>query len=383
MNRSLKIALLGYGSSPHIGRLAQTLANRGHQVCMICRRDDAGTEPVPGVSYYYFSPTDSYIKKIAAIRVHLNSFKPDILHSHFLSYGGIIGTLTGFHPHLISLWGCDVINVPQESFLKKMISKVALRGADGWLSVSRHIQEESYLLAGNKLNSEVAIWGIDTELFKPQTDHAAVKEALGLLPDSKYILSPRILQPHYNQNVLLEAFKKLVKQAPNIAIVLIQYNSDKSYEAELLKYIHQHNLTKNVVWQKYLTPKELVGLYSSAEAVVSVPRTDGTPMTVLEAMSCGAITVASDLPSLRDWITHKQTGWLVNQQNPNALYDALNEIINLSPAEKLKISAASRQVILEKATIDHCVSIIESCYLKAANIKPNTNYLQTIKNVLW
>ncbi len=350
---------------------------------MICRSDDVSNERVPGVTYYLFSANDSYVKKIATIRSHLNTFNPDILHSHFLSYGGMIGTLTGFHPHVISLWGCDVINVPNESYLKKAASKIALRGADGWLSVSRHIQEESHSLAGEKDNSEVAIWGIDTESFKPQIDRDLIKQKLGISPNAKFILSPRILQSHYNQHILLESFKNLVKEDPNIMLIIIQYNFNIAYKAKLISYIEQHNLSKNVLWQKHSTTEELANLYSAADVVVSIPRTDGTPMTVLEAMSCGAIVAASNLPSLQDWITHTKTGWLVETQNAHALYKSLKEILTLSPIQKSVISTSSRQVILEKATVEHCVSIIEKSYLTAAVMNPKMNHFTTIKNIIY
>src|SRR6185312_3951624 len=49
---------------------------------------------------------------------------------------------------------------------------------------------------------------------------------------------------------------------------------------------------------------EMANLLRSSAASVSPSEHDGTPNTLLEAMACGAIPVAGDIESIREWITN-------------------------------------------------------------------------------
>jgi glycosyltransferase involved in cell wall biosynthesis len=49
-----------------------------------------------------------------------------------------------------------------------------------------------------------------------------------------------------------------------------------------------------------------------AEAVVMVPRSDGMPNSLLEAMACGAVPVLNRLPQYAELIRHGENGLFVD-----------------------------------------------------------------------
>jgi len=57
--------------------------------------------------------------------------------------------------------------------------------------------------------------------------------------------------------------------------------------------------------------------YSIAKVYVSIPMSDGTSVSLLEAMSAGCIPIVSNLPVSNEWIKHLRNGIIENlNENP-------------------------------------------------------------------
>jgi glycosyltransferase involved in cell wall biosynthesis len=59
------------------------------------------------------------------------------------------------------------------------------------------------------------------------------------------------------------------------------------------------------------------------DACVLASRSEGQPLTVLEAFRDGVPVIAADIDELREMIVHRETGWLFRQGDPRALAAAL------------------------------------------------------------
>jgi glycosyltransferase involved in cell wall biosynthesis len=69
--------------------------------------------------------------------------------------------------------------------------------------------------------------------------------------------------------------------------------------------------------------EELPLFYNLADVIVSVPSTDGMPVTIFEAMACRKPLIVGDLPSYNEVIIHGQTGLRVPVRNHQALAQAI------------------------------------------------------------
>ncbi len=77
-----------------------------------------------------------------------------------------------------------------------------------------------------------------------------------------------------------------------------------------------------------------------------------SPIKLFEYMSCGRLTVATDLPCVREIITHGETGHLVAAPRPKLLAEALVAMLT-NPQAQQEIGTAARRTILEQATWAH------------------------------
>lgn len=65
--------------------------------------------------------------------------------------------------------------------------------------------------------------------------------------------------------------------------------------------------------------------YRSSDLYISASHSDGTSISLLEAMACGIPVLVSDIPGNREWVVSGENGWLFNQRDPSALASAILE----------------------------------------------------------
>ena len=70
-------------------------------------------------------------------------------------------------------------------------------------------------------------------------------------------------------------------------------------------------LGARVEFSGLLAPEALARAYRRSAVFVSVPVSDGTSVSLLEAMAAGCLPVLSDLPANREWVQDGRDGLLV------------------------------------------------------------------------
>ena len=97
---------------------------------------------------------------------------------------------------------------------------------------------------------------------------------------------------------------------------------------------------------------------------------EGLPISIIEAMRAGLAIVASDLPGIRELITHDQLGLLVPNQ-VNALADALGKLIS-SASLRSRLGSAARARYLDKFTPDKMAAPVAAIYSQLAHANSPT-----------
>jgi glycosyltransferase involved in cell wall biosynthesis len=68
--------------------------------------------------------------------------------------------------------------------------------------------------------------------------------------------------------------------------------------------------------------------YRSADLYISASHSDGTSISLLEAMACGRPVLVSDIPGNRAWVEPGVQGWWFLDGNLRSLADAFSEAYN-------------------------------------------------------
>ena len=100
-----------------------------------------------------------------------------------------------------------------------------------------------------------------------------------------------------------------------------------------------------------------------ADAVVMVPRSDGMPNTLWEAMACGAVPVLNRLPQYAGVVRHGVNGFLVDPDGDlaGALIGLLSE-----PSLRASIGRRNRELACEQGDQDLEMTRMEAWYCTLA-----------------
>ncbi|NJD59113.1 MAG: glycosyltransferase family 4 protein, partial [Anaerolineae bacterium] len=206
----------------------------------------------------------------------------------------------------------------------------------------------------------------EVDIFKPvpptTMEIAAWRHKMGLPVTAHLVLSARAPRPIYNINIVIEAVAQVLKCFPDTIFLLSSYNTDLSYKSQLDELIKNMDLDSHVRWLPQTQDRsELAALYCMSDVVVSVPSSDGTPISVLEAMACGRPVVCSDLASVRELITNKQDGYLVPVGKSKPLAEAICHLLD-QPELAADLGRVARQVVVQKYNYELEMEYLQSLY---------------------
>jgi glycosyltransferase involved in cell wall biosynthesis len=102
--------------------------------------------------------------------------------------------------------------------------------------------------------------------------------------------------PRKRLDVLIEVFAAVRPRFPNLRVIQV----GGPWPPALARRIEQLQLTSAIVQWRGLSREQLAELYRRAAIVLVPSQAEGFGLPVIEALACGSVVIASDLPSLRE-----------------------------------------------------------------------------------
>ena len=214
-------------------------------------------------------------------------------------------SLVGLSRPVIGLsWGYDLQQGHSQAV--PLEAMAWLSGLDG-LVVDSPITRDLAIALG--LGSERVVlipWGVDLELFTP--DGPAVSAAAhGFAHGSQVVLSLRTHDTIYRTSDVIEAFARAALADPALMLVL---GGDGPLTPAHRARVDELGLAPRVRFIGRVDESELPALLRGADLYVTASETDGTSVTLLQAMACGVPVIASRNPGNATWVREGETGQL-------------------------------------------------------------------------
>lgn len=343
MPHSLTLCYVADATNIHVQRWLGYFVNRGHRV--YCLSDKGGA--IDGATVITLPNRDTLVEKggrkvsktaviksrSQAIRKAVKEIEPNVMHAIFLYQRGWSAAMTGFHPLVITLLGSDIYlpaknyRHPLQLWRDHAINALALKQCDMVTAVSDDLSQAANRMTLGLAPVELIPIGTDTTLFHPDLDTTELREKLNLPEESFVVLSPRQMTPHYNQITIIESIPRVLEEVPNAIFIMkdtfCNTPERQDYVRSLKELAQSLHVDHAIRWVEEVTMQELPLYYGVADVVVSVPSTDGMPVTIFEAMACQKPLIVGDLSSYNEVIIHGQTGLRVPIRNSQVLARAI------------------------------------------------------------
>lgn len=227
-----------------------------------------------------FSTKGNPIRRcIAFVKLLCKTRKYDILHIHACSYWGMVPAVFGIIAG--KLWRKRTIITYHGGEAKDYFAKHAafvrrwLGRADEVIVLSGFLKEifDQYQIPCVVIPNIVVL--------RPQTECTTT-----IAP--KFI-SIRHLEPLYNIPCVLQAYEQVLKQYPEATLDIL---GQGSLRAELEAYVQENKLT-GVTFIGQVPNDKIYDYFAKASIMLSAPKIDNMPVSLLEAMNAGLLVISS------------------------------------------------------------------------------------------
>jgi glycosyltransferase involved in cell wall biosynthesis len=364
----MRILHIGNGRAFKIKSIADAFVARGHDVHML---------PIPpcdavwnGVTWHRLAdpPLPGKAKVLARLlqaRQLVRRLRPDVVHAHNAWGPGWYGALCGLHPFVIHAYGGDLL--PEQyggrPAMGRIFTSWTCRNADQIVVTGHHMIRAAERFGVNRERLTLLPRGVDLDRYRPGLDVTGLRQQLGLRVADPVVLSPRyqVDERIYNLDTVIEAFADLRRRMPRAVCVQLFDPVRESGRATLAQLAANHGVADAYHLVPAVDNASMPLFYNLADAVVSIPSSDGFPVTVLEASACGAALVVSDLPYCGEWFQSGRNGIIVPVRDPKRVADALLELLGDGPRRQ-RIGMAGRRLVQARADYQRCMDNLEAVY---------------------
>jgi sugar transferase (PEP-CTERM/EpsH1 system associated) len=191
-----------------------------------------------------------------------------------------------------------------------------------------------------KKKLKVILNGIDTDKFRPRKDRK-------LLFNENDIIIGNVarLAEEKDHHTLLKATKILREWNYNIKVVII---GDGILREKLEGIARDYELNNDVVFLGMRN--DIDQIVPEFDIFVLSSTSEGTPLTLLEAMSCGLPVIATDVGGNPEVVNDGETGFIIPPSDPTAIALKLKLLIN-DPGLRQKMGKDGRIRAIEKFSI--------------------------------
>ncbi len=355
----MKICYLADINNYHTIKWCSYFASKGYEIIVI----SLSNGKIKGCKTYCFKYQDvkklstiekiGYLKNIKKIKEIIYKEKPDILHSHYASSYGLIGNLTKFKPHIVSLWGSDIYIFPRKSFLHKLIIKKVLNGTNHIFSTSRCMSEEASKYIKKDIIIPITPFGVNIDLFK---SYGKKKH------DSFIIGVNKSLEKISGIDILLKAYKKFKEENPEVNSELRIAGKGSQY-GELSVLARELNIEKDVIFYGFLNEQKIVEFLNKLDLAIYPSRSESFGVSAIEAQACELPVIASDVDGFKESTIPNETALLFKKEDVENLYKLI-QLIYDNPCKRKTMGLQGRSYVEKNFNLQDNFNYVDRLYQK-------------------
>ena len=368
----MKILYFSRDYTSHDYRFLTALAKSGHQAAYLRlerrghQQEERALPPEIEIVPWKGGTSPVSMKDAAVLLPDLKRVvrrvKPDLIQAGPLQRPAFLVALAGFKPLVSMSWGYDLLLDARRNAAWEWATRFTLKRSAALVGDCDTIRRlaVSYGMPADRIVTFP--WGIDLEHFSPASKMRPALPGMKGRQAPFTLLSTRAWEPIYGVEVIARAFAKAAANCPALRLVMLGNGS----QAGLLRQVLSNGGrirgqieaspdgepplggAHRVLFPGQAAYSDLPRYYRSADLYIAATHSDGTSISLLEAMACGIPVLVSDIPGNREWVEHGRNGWLFPDGDSNALAETIREA--LAQRSRLpEMGSAAREIAEQRA----------------------------------
>lgn len=390
--------------TPHdhrfLAKMVETAATAGHEIFYL-RLENAGQpyedRPIPeGVTLIPWAGGQNRVTRgdgprlLSSLKQVIRRYRPDIIQAGPVQRAAFLTALAGYKNLITMSWGYDLLMDIHNGKTWQWATRYTLQRSAAFVGDCNTIRHLAIQYGMNPAKIVTFPWGANIQKFIPLPDqrfsdspsqqfskppitqppHYPIAQSPDLQSpisnlrlrkgwgeDTFVLLSTRTWTPLYGVEDLARAFVNAARQRPELRLFML---GSGPLSGKIKNLIHSAGLIDRVHFPGQVNQNDLPDYYRAADLYISTSHSDGTSISLLEALASGVPVLLSDIPGNREWIPPPLTppsnsplspGWLFRDGDPTDLERAI--LYAVDHRDQLPaMSRAARQLAEARADWD-------------------------------
>lgn len=273
----------------------------------------------------------------------IGELNPGLIHAGPIQSCAFLSALSGFKPLVSMSWGSDMLVESEKNWLIKQITSYSLKHSSVFLADCETVKRKAVQFGFPPERVVTFPWGVDLHKFYPGRNDA-LRNQLGW-QEHFVLISNRSWEKIYGVEIIAGAFAEAVSLNPDLRLMLL---GNGSLEKEINHILQKKGVEKFVLLVGKVDHDDLINYYQAADLYLSASYSDGSSVSLMEALACGLPALVSDISSNKEWIIPGKNGYLFRTGDADDLAHQI-ETVYQNRGLLGEIQVAARQTAENKA----------------------------------
>ena len=262
-------------------------------------------------------------KLLVALRKVIRNFKPDIVQAGPIQRSAFLVALSGFRPLVTMSWGYDLLHDVKNGRAWEWATRYTLKRTSAFVGDCHTIRNLAIQYGMDAERIITFPWGANVQKYSPVSNKAqvVVRQRLGWDEGAFVLLSTRGWESIYGVDDLARAFVRTARQHPELRLFML---GNGSLAPTIRQIFQRGGVMEQVHYPGQVSQEKLPDYYQAADLYISTSHSDGTSISLLEALASGTPVLISDIPGNQEWISGPgEVGWLFKDGDVESLTNGI------------------------------------------------------------
>lgn len=135
---------------------------------------------------------------------------------------------------------------------------------------------------------------------------------------------------------IVHALPDIVEEYPTINLKIV---GDGTLRDELEDFVQQKQLTEHVTFTGWINHDEIPDHLDNSRILLLPSESEGVPKTLLEAMACGTIPIATSVGGIPDIINDSENGFLLSNAESEKIAEQVSQVLKRNDLDSISNNA--------------------------------------------